>query len=242
MNNNYAEDNKINLLDHGFVKLHNVSGPIRRSSHAFDAVDTDPAAVARISFDNFESVRTTEDDLKLCDYLMRNWHTGPFEMVEIWLEMKLPIFLARQWIRHRTASVNEVSGRYAVLPAEWYIPEVVGGKAPNAKQGQADNLSSDAQYQFRQELDAHCTEGYANYLYHIAHGVAPEHARLFLSLNHYTHWVWKQDLHNMMHLLSLRVDSHAQIEAQLYADSIIDLLRAILPESMKLFDKYRRLK
>src|SRR5690606_19334972 len=126
-----------------------------------------PANAARMSFDATDSeyiidrsgnrrLRTRADDLKLADYLMRNKHTSPFEMVQVWLEMKMPIFVARQFVRHRTARLNEVSGRYVTLPEEWYIPEVVGGKAPNAKQGQADNLHRSLQAAFQVDLNEQC--------------------------------------------------------------------------------------
>lgn len=239
----------MDVLDHGFVALRNISGPTRRERHisggelvvpTFDADDTDPAAAARMSFNNFGNNRTMSQDLALCDYLMKNRHTSPFEMIEVWLEMKLPIFVARQFVRHRTVSINEVSGRYVTLPAEWYIPEVVGGKPPRAKQGQVDTLNPDLQLMFRNVLDAQCKSSYGQYLYFMGEGVAPEHARMFLHLNHYTHWLWKQDLHNVMHFLSLRDHSHAQVEAQAYARAVDILLRAQLPHTMGLYDKYRK--
>lgn len=255
--------NQIKVLDHGFVKLRNISGPTRREldwepvgvmsvgqssgtasigrPRKFDADDTDPANAARMSFDQTDSGRTREQDLKLCAYLMKHKHTTPFEMVEVWIEMKLPIFVARQFVRHRTVSINEVSGRYITLPKEWYIPEVVGGKAENKKQGQSDNLSEEVQGVFKQVLDASCARSYEAYLTFIDAGVAPEHARLFLHANHYTHWMWKQDLHNLMHFLALRDHSHAQVEAQAYAKAIDQLVRAQLPETMKLYDEFRRL-
>lgn len=142
---------------------------------------------------------------------------------------------------HRTVSINEVSGRYVTLPAEWYIPEVVGGKAPSAKQGQVDNLPLAVQGQFKRDLYQHCSEGYAAYTKAIEEGVAPEHARMLLSLNHYTHWVWKQNLHNLMHFLSLRDHSHAQVESQAYAKAVDTLIRQHLPHSMELYDRYRRM-
>lgn len=243
----------VKVLDHGFVKLRNISGPTRRTAdfigdeekcgteRPFDADDTDPANSARMSFDQTDSGRIREMDLKLADYLMKNKHTTPFEMVEVWLEMKLPIFVARQFVRHRTVTINEVSGRYVTLPAEWYIPKVVGGKPANAKQGQEDSLDEATQSEFMFNLSNHCESGYEAYLEALEDGVAPEHARMFLSLNHYTHWMWKQNLHNMMHFLSLRDHSHAQIEAQLYAKAIDSLIRQVLPHSMSLYDKYRRL-
>ncbi len=228
------------VLDHGHIKILNISGPERRPDQEFDASDRDPANSARMSFAQKDSGRTEEQDAKLCEYLLKNWHTTPFEMVEVWIEMKLPIFVARQFVRHRTVSINEVSGRYVQLPAEWYIPKVVGGKAPNAKQGQENNLPEIEQGYFKEALNRHCAEGYIIYNEAIDRGVAPEHARMLLSLNHYTLWLWKQDLHNMMHFLSLRMDSHAQVEAQAYANAIYNELRKSLPKTMDLFDQYRR--
>lgn len=229
------------VLDHGFVTLRNIAGPTRRPHREFDADDRDPAQAARMSFGEMdEAARTEEEDFKLSRYLMKNWHTSPFEMVEIWLEMKMPIFVARQFVRHRTASLNEVSGRYIVLPAEWYIPEIVGGKAPSKKQGQEDNLSASTQAWFKSVLDADCRMSYGHYLHAIQKGVAAEHARMCLHLNHYTHWLWKQDLHNMMHLLSLRDHGHAQTEANRYAVACDGHIRRVLPRSMDLYDEYRR--
>ena len=229
------------VLDHGFVKIHNISGPTRRPMCGFDADDTDPANTARMSFENMDMNRTREMDLKLCNYLMENIHSTPFEMIEIWLEMKLPIFVARQFVRHRTCTINEVSARYVKLPEEYYIPEVVG-KAPEkggAKQGQTMGLMPQVAEQFKEWLAAQCKDSYMKYSTFLEQKVAPEHARMFLHLNHYTHWMWKQDLHNMMHFLSLRAESHAQVEAQAYANAIIKLLEFHLPYSMELFWKHR---
>lgn len=228
------------VLDHGFVALRNLSGPTRRIFQDLDADDTDPANSARMSFENMDSSRTREADLKLCDYLMRNKHTTPIEMIECWVEMKMPIFVARQFVRHRTATINEVSGRYVQLPEEWYIPEIVGGKPMSAKQGQDNNLTEEMQIAFKHDLNEECKASYHKYSLYIKHGVAPEHARMFLHLNHYTHWLWKQDLHNLLHFLSLRDHSHAQIEAQLYAQAIDKMLRKYLPNSMELYDNHRR--
>ena len=197
------------VLDHGFVILRNVSGPTRRPEQPFDAHDTDPSRAARMSFDVMDSDRTEDQDMKLADYLMRNWHTSPFEMIQV---------------------------------AEWYIPEVVGGKAASNKQGQEDNLSRLIQKEFKRQLNLQCETSYGLYQDSLQSGVAPEHARMFLHLNHYTHWLWNQDLHNLMHLLSLRLDSHAQVEAQAYAQAIESQLREVLPRCMDLFDKYRRQK
>lgn len=244
---------KIDVLDHGFVQLLNISGPVRRHTSVTDSYDefeafrpydadiTDIANAARISFDNFNADRTREQDLRLCEYLIKNKHTSPWEMVEVWLEMKLPIFVARQFVRHRTCSINEVSARYSTLPAEWYIPDIVGGKSSSNKQGQEDSLSEVVQVWFKGNLNTACTDSYKAYEAALTYGVAPEHARLFLHVNHYTHWLWKQNLHNLMHFLSLRLHEHAQVEARIYAKAIYDLLQQALPEAMELFDKYRRI-
>lgn len=258
--------NEIKVLDHGFVKLRNLSGPTRRIFNTpedfselndyseyqtydlkstdfatFDANDIDPANTARISFDNMDKERSEEQDHKLYEYLISHHHNTPIEMIETWWEMKLPIFIARQFVRHRTACINEVSARYTTLPEEWYIPEIVGGKAASNKQGQEDNLEPETQLDFKTTLDRACEESYFHYRAFIELGIAPEHARLFLHVNHYTHWVWKQDLHNLMHFLSLRLDSHAQVEARAYAQAMYDLLKQYLPKSMEYFDKYRRI-
>src|SRR5690606_1687869 len=241
---------QVKVLDHGFIKIRNISGPTRRvwrddtlsdCQRDFDADDIDPANTARMSFDQMDSGRAREQDLALADYLMRNKHTTPFEMIEVWVEMKLPIFVARQFVRHRTCTINEVSGRYTKLPEEWYIPENVGMVATDKKQGQTGGLPNEIALWFKESLEHSCKKAYNDYCFAMENKVAPEHARLLLHLNHYTYWVWKQDIHNMMHFLSLREDSHAQVEAQLYADAIISQLRRYLPATMDLFDKYRRI-
>lgn len=242
--------NSISVLDHGFVKLRNIAGPTRRGGtqdiyeygvlvqtrqRPFDADDTDVANSARMSFDGCDLERSYAVEMKLNRYLMANKHMTPFESIEVWIEMKLPIFVARQFVRHRTASLNEVSGRYVTLPAEWYIPEIVGGAPTDKKQGQTDSLDHDEQEQFKHLLNNHCMSGYHQYSTAILKGVAPEHARLFLSLNHYTHWLWKQDLRNLMHFLALRTHSHAQVEAQAYANAIVQLLEPAIPGLMELY-------
>ena len=231
--------NRIDVLDHGFVILRNVAAQTRRLDQEFDASDVDPANAARMSFDAMDS-RPESEDLRLARYLMRNWHTSPFEMVQIWMEVKLPIFVARQFVRHRTARLNEISGRYVTLPAEWYIPTVVGGKPADRKQGQDNNLPVVDSEWFKTRLRAQCHHSYQDYLEAIERNVAAEHARLLLHLNHYTHWLWNQDLHNMMHLLALRVGSHAQVEAQAYAQAKLTLLERVLPHSIALFHEYRK--
>jgi thymidylate synthase (FAD) len=225
-----------NVLDHGFVVLRNIA------AQNGEATDRDPANAARLSFDAEDS-RTAEQDHKLSEYLLKNRHTSPFEMVECWIEMKLPIFVARQFVRHRTISLNEVSARYVTLPAEWYIPRIenIGVKPKNVKQGRGEAANIELAGQFQVDLNEECHKSYQCYLAYIEEGIAPELARMFLHLNHYTHWLWKQDLHNIMHFLSLRDHSHAQWESNQYAIAITDLLSEKLPVTMDLYRKYRRL-
>lgn len=282
-----GENNKIGVLDHGFVTLRNLAGPTRRNTvnytegtvqlfdtpesfaerwlgspsrwgeiaklhpealaaapgntlrvgvtRAFDADDTDVANAARMSFDGSDKDRTYETEMKLTRYLMKNHHDTPFESIVVWLEMKMPIFVARQFVRHRTQSINEVSGRYVTLPAEWYIPETVGAAPVDKKQGQSEGLDPEVQALFKRRLHDNCARDYSEYLEMIRNGVAPEHARMFLHLNHYTHWLTRFDFRNLMHFLALRDHSHAQIEAQAYAKAITTLLEPHVPGIMALY-------
>lgn len=221
------------VLDHGFVTVHNLCGPTRRPDAAFDADSTDPANTARMSFGAMNSGRTREQDLKLVNYLITNSHNTPVEMIECYFEMKLPIFVARQFVRHRTSCINEISGRYVQLPAQFYVPETVGSKSTNgAKQGQSNNFTAHDQEILKSALKIAGEEAFKAYQSLLDYGVAPEHARMVLPLNTYTHWMWKQDLHNMLHFLRFRLHPHAQIEARLYAQAVLELLRQHLPEIM----------
>jgi thymidylate synthase (FAD) len=247
------------VLDHGFVKLRNLAGPTRRlttgdpvytsssgapeyASRAFDADDTDVANAARLSFDAMDQERTYDIEMKLTRYLMKHHHDTPFEVIQVWLEMKLPIFVARQFVRQRTQTINEASARYITLPAEWYIPEVVGGKpVGSVKQGQQDNLDDETQTWFRFHLNQRCANDYEFYLNALKRGVAPEHARMFLHLNHYTHWMQSMNLRNLFFsLLRLRWDSHAQVEAQAFAKAVAELLEPHIPGLMKLYREFFR--
>lgn len=241
MENMLIMDNTIKCLDFGYVKLLNMSGAVNRKDGIFSSRDIDSAICARISFDNFEEERTEEQDMKLVEYLLANQHTSPFEMTQTWWQLKVPMFVGEQILRHRTASFNKVSGRYSTFDSEWYIPEVVGGKATSNKQGQEDNLDVKTQDWFKEQLYAECESSYYKYKHSLDYGVAPEHARLFLHANHYSTMLMRMDLHNLMHFLTLRLDKHAQIEARTYAQAIYDLLSVHLPLTMKLFDKYKRL-
>ena len=242
--------NVVPVLDHGFVKLRNLAGPTRRvdfyawengEGRAFDADDTDVANAARLSFEGQDQERTYATEMKLTRYLMENAHMTPFESVVVWLELKLPIFVARQLVRQRTQSLNEASARYITLPAEWYIPEVVGGKAASKKQGQEDNLDEATQRLFKDQLNKACAHNYGSYLAFIDAGVAPEHARMFLHVNHYTHWMTTMNLRNLfMSFLVLRDHSHAQIETQQYARATIALLEPHLPGLMAMYTELLR--
>lgn len=238
------------VLDKGFVRLLNISGAVPRETwdgntdsriRWFNGDDTDPALVARTSFNKGRSEHSKEQDEALVEYLIRNQHTTPLEMTVIWLEVKVPMFVGEHILRHRTASFNKVSGRYVTLPEDWYIPAVVRGKHSGGnKQGSEDNLPIEWQTTFKERLQNACVHSYRDYLEALSVGVCPEQARMFLHSNHYTQFVWKQDLHNLMHFLSLRLDNHAQWETRQYAEAIYQLLKVHLPKSMEWFDEYRR--
>lgn len=234
--------NKIPVLDHGYVLLRNISGPTRRPNDPFDADSIDPANSARFSFDAADKEdRPREADLKLVNYLIKNKHTTPIEMIEIWLEMKMPIFVARQFVRHRTVSINEVSARYVQLPNEFYIPnpQNVGQKSESNKQGR----NIEGIYQYDETAEIYCKRlaynsqwAYSEYERAINAGIPNELARCFLPVNIYTKWLWKQDLHNLMHFIKLRDHSHAQYESQQYAKAIKTLLKEHIPELMEMYE------
>lgn len=216
-------------LDHGFVRV-------------IDYMGDDPAIVqaARVSYAG--GTRTVRQDRGLLRYLMRHRHTSPLEMCELKLHVKLPIFVARQWIRHRTASVNEISGRYSILKDEFYLPEpeVLAKQAVDNKQGRSEPLSNDAAYQVRLSLKSGADLD--SRLYHLLmddHDLARELARLALPVSTYTEWYWKIDLHNLLHFMSLRLHPHAQREFQEYAKVIKTLLKTWVPLTWEAFVDYR---
>lgn len=227
-------------LDHGFVELLNISGPTHHVDTMYGVDEADIAVSARTSFGHKigDKEYTREQDIKLLGYLYKNRHTTPFEMIEIWLHMKMPIFVARQLVRHRTVSINEVSARYTKLPYEFYIPDasVIGVKSRSNKQGRdlkIENLEAD---DFRSDAHLIFTNAYDAYEKALASGIPNEIARSLLPTAIYTRWLWKQDLHNLLHLLSLRMDSHAQYEIRVYASAVHEMLSVILPETMNLFN------
>lgn len=217
------------VLDHGFVSLVDYMG-----------TDACIERAARASYAGAPG-RTASDTRGLLRYLRRHLHTTPSEMVELKFHCCMPIFIARQWIRHRTASVNEISGRYSLLPMEFYCPakERLQTQSENNKQGSSgkqlsDELTSD--FEFRQEV-AHNLSA-ANYEWMTEHDFAREIARIDLPLSTYTQWYWKIDLHNLMHFLTLRVDSHAQWEIQEYGRVIAGMLKEVAPISYEAWIDY----
>ncbi len=215
-------------LDKGFVRLIDVMGDDRAIVQA-----------ARVSYG--EGTRTPSDDRKLIRYLMRHRHTSPFEMVEFKFHIKLPIFVARQWIRHRTANVNEYSGRYSILREEFYepAPEQIRPQSPANKQGRAPTPLPEAQAQaILERLRRTQQVLYAEYQELLAQNVARELARINLPLSLYTEWYWKIDLHNLFHFLRLRLDEHAQYEIRVYARTIAEIVKVVVPLAWEAFEDY----
>jgi thymidylate synthase (FAD) len=228
------------VLDHGFVRV-------------IDYMGDDGAIVqaARVSYGR--GTRRVSEDRGLIQYLMRHRHTTPFEMCEIKYHVKLPIFVARQWIRHRTANVNEYSARYSILDNEFYIPapEHLAAQASTNRQGRGDVLEGAAAQRVLDLLREDSERAYAGYAGMLNEdsdgnpadptwpGLARELARINLSLNFYTQWYWKTDLHNLMHFLTLRADPHAQYEIRAYADAMIGTLERWVPLAHAAFLEYR---
>ncbi|MEI6986192.1 MAG: FAD-dependent thymidylate synthase [Rhodospirillaceae bacterium] len=228
------------VLDHGFVRV-------------IDYMGDDSAVVqaARVSYGR--GTRQVSEDAGLIRYLISHRHTTPLEMCEIKLHVKLPIFVARQWIRHRTASVNEYSARYSVLDREFYLPspEHLGAQASSNRQGRGDALEAGEAARILDLLRNDSLSVYAHYeeMLNLREdggvfdpertGLARELARINLTLNYYTQWYWKIDLHNLLHFLSLRADPHAQYEIRAYAEVILDVVKRWVPLVYQAFAEYR---
>lgn len=221
------------VLDHGFIRV-------------IDYMGNDAAIVqaARVSYG--DGTKSVSDDAALIDYLMRHRHTSPFEHCEIKLHVKLPIFVARQWIRHRTASTNEYSARYSVLAREFYVPDAehIAAQSTENRQGRETvALNPDAAGRARNEMDSGaglCFDLY-DYLLNYIDGacISRELARICLPLSTYTELYWKIDLHNLLHFLQLRCDAHAQHEIRVYADVMLDLVKRWVPLTHAAFLKNR---
>lgn len=193
---------------------------------------------ARVSIAG-EEVRPTSDDRKLVRYLVKNKHTTPLEQVRVTMHARLPIFIARQWIRHRTGSFNEESARYGVLADDWYTPSFermkAGGQAKKNKQGSGEALSDDVANAAIEIIEEHSRLSFERYHELLGMGVARELARVVLPLNTYTQWFWTTDLHNLMHFLRLRLHGHAQWEVRQYAEAILPMIDAIAPYATEMF-------
>jgi len=220
------------VLDHGFVRVIDYMG--------------DDAAIcqaARVSYG--KGTKSVQNDEGLIRYLMRHWHSTPFEMCEIKLHVKLPVFVARQWIRHRTANVNEYSARYSILDREFYIPEADALAAQSVvnNQGRGDALSGEEAARVLDYLKGDAARCYDHYEEMISQegqaGLARELARMNLPANIYTQWYWKVDLHNLFHFLRLRADAHAQYEIRVYAEAICNLVADWVPAAYGAFEDYR---
>src|SRR5210317_2245254 len=222
----------IPVLDHGFVRVIDYMGD--------DAAITQ---AARVSYG--KGTKAVSNDEGLIRYLMRHWHSTPFEMCEIKLHVKLPVFVARQWIRHRTANVNEYSARYSILDREFYIPEPDSLAAQSVvnNQGRGQVLQGAEAARVLEILKSDSNRAYDNYEAMISgegqDGLARELARMNLPANIYTQWYWKVDLHNLFHFLRLRADSHAQYEIRVYAELMCDLVKDWVPYAYGAFEDYR---
>ncbi len=215
------------VLAHGFVTL-------------VDYMGDDAAIVqaARVSYGR--GTKSVRDDRGLIRYLLRHRHTTPFEMVELKFLVRLPIFVARQWIRHRSSSTNEYSARYSVVPDEFELPppEEVRHQSTRNRQGRGEPLETAVVDRFRADLEKVAGEAYAAYERALEAGVARETARLLLPVAYYTQWYWKVNLWNLFHFLSLRLDPHAQEEIRLYAAEVSALGRLVCPVAFEAFDEF----
>lgn len=229
---------EVKVLDHGFVRLVDCMPRVIPSGSEKLRCDYAIAEAARVSYGGYS--KTEEEDIRLVRYLLRNKHTSPFEMVKFKFHLKLPIFVQRQLIRHRTANVNEISGRYTQLSDEFYEPHSIRGQSKSNKQGSSSEPL---------EVTDKLSDSYRNYmktnqqvyeLYNILldNGVAKELARICLPQNIYTELYWCIDLHNLLHFLGLRNSSHAQYEIREYANAIETLITGLCPITMAAYREY----
>jgi len=230
----------IPVLDHGFIRV-------------IDYMGDDAAVVqaARVSYGR--GTKAVSEDRGLIRYLMRHRHSTPFEMCEIKYHVKLPIFVARQWIRHRTANVNEYSARYSILDREFYLPAPAQLAAQSSvnRQGRGDVLEGEDAARVLDMLREDASATYDHYAWMLnedadgkpldagRRGLARELARMNLTLNTYTQWYWKTDLHNLLNFLSLRADAHAQYEIRVYAEAMLETVKAWVPACFEAFADYR---
>ncbi|MBU3699455.1 MAG: FAD-dependent thymidylate synthase [Candidatus Kapabacteria bacterium] len=215
-------------LDKGFVRLIDVMGD-----------DSAIVQAARVSYGS--GTKKVHEDRGLIRYLMRHLHTTPFEMVEFKFHIKLPIFVARQWIRHRTANVNEYSGRYSEMKDEFYVPDPDQVRAQSAmnKQGRADTAFEPSEAErIRTVMSSTQERLFDEYQQLLSTDLAREIARINLPVSNYTEWYWKIDLHNLFHFLRLRIDPHAQYEIRVFGEAIAEIAKAAVPLAYEAFEDY----
>jgi thymidylate synthase (FAD) len=221
-------DKEYRVLDRGFVRLVDYCGGDARIVQS-----------ARVSYGH--GTKTVREDAALIDYLMRNEHLSPFEQVVLTFHVKMPIFVARQWVRHRTARLNEISGRYSVMQNEFYVPDAgdVALQSDSNKQGRADKPAAEPLAERTRTLFKKCQEdAYAAYEELIDAGIAREIARMNLPLSLYTQVYWQMDLRNLFHFLKLRLDSHAQMEIRAYAAVMLEMTRKVAPAAVAAFENH----
>jgi thymidylate synthase (FAD) len=222
---------QFNILDHGLLRVVDVMGN-----------DSSIVQAARVSYG--DGTKTINEDKGLINYLMKHRHTSPFEMCEIKLHIKLPIFIARQWIRHRTANVNECSARYSILPEEYYIPEIenIAPQSSKNKQCRGGEISNDEAKNAQKLMEESSKKAYQNYITLLGSedetGIAREIARGVLPLNMYTEWYWKVDLHNLLHFIKLRIHPHAQYEIRVYAEKLAEIVKQWCPIAYSAFEEH----
>jgi thymidylate synthase (FAD) len=250
-----GDANTVRVLDHGFVHLRDAMPHWHYvgARPALMPADARVVEAARVSMGHVPAGLQTElglepdveqrspsQDVKLIDYLMKNAHTSPFEKVRFEFVVKLPIFIARQWIRHRTGSFNEVSARYAQLPCQFYVPELdrMQAQSTSNKQASGEALSEQVSTDARWLIKSSSAEAYKNYEALLVAGLARELARMVLPTNFYTQWYWTVDLHNLMHFLKLRLHPHAQYEIRVYAEAILAMVERIAPVSIAAFRRH----
>lgn len=224
---------EVRVLDKGFVRLVDCMPRLIQEGQTADSAI---CQAARVSYG--EGTKTIREDRGLIRYLMRNAHSSPTEMAEVKFHVKAPLFVARQTVRHRTFSINECSGRYSKMKAEFYSPDEIRAQSKSNKQGSEDIVDQYSEVRFRAYLDD-SNRLHEQYEESVRDGVAKELARIGLPLSMYTEWYWKVDLHNLLHFLKLRMDSHAQWEIQQYAKAIFELIKPIFPLTMEAFEDYR---
>jgi thymidylate synthase (FAD) len=221
-------DKEFQVLDHGFVRLVDYLGGDQRIVQS-----------ARVSYG--EGTKTLREDKTLIDYLLRNKHTSPFEQVILTFHVKMPIFVARQWIRHRTARLNEISGRYSVMRDEFYTPqpeEVRFQSKRNKQGGSTQDVPDDLRAKVIGLLQQEQQQLYSDYEDMLEDGIARELARINLPLSLYTEMYWQIDLNNLFHFLRLRMDWHAQYEIRVYGDTMAQITRAVAPMAYEAFEEH----